>query len=183
MHRFSRLLAGLALLFVSVAFVSGSSGLTALSIKNGIFKANTAVVNDDWQMSDVVAALGTAERIRDGYNRTHTYDNCGVVLFEEFLEEKGTGRLKEFQVYFSQPEKNDVTPNGYYTGSAKVDKLSVSKNLTPKVMKKKLKGWSETDSYIEHSFRMANKGVYIYFQFNESETGLIKMSVGPDKKK
>lgn len=182
MHRFSRILAGITLFLVSVSFVSDSNCLTSLSVKKGIFTANNAVVNDDWQMKDVVAAIGTAERIRDGYNRTHTYDNCGVVLFEEFLEEKGTGNLKEFQVYFMEPEKNNVTPTGVYKGTAKVDKLTVSKSLTPSVMRKKLKGWKETDSYMENSYRMAKSGIYIYFMFNSSETGLVKISVGPDKK-
>ncbi len=182
MHRFTRALAGITLFLVSVAFVSDSACLTSLTIKKGVFKANNAVVNDDWKIDDVVASMGKAERIRDGYNRTHTYDNCGVVLFEEFVDDKGTGNLKEFQVYFMEPEKNNVTPTGVYKGTAKIDKLTVTKELTPGVMKKKLKGWSESTSFLENSYRMAKGGVYIYFQFNASESGLVKMSVGPDKK-
>lgn len=140
-------------------------------------------VTADWSLSAFKKALGEPDRSREGYNKTHTYDNKSIVLFEKMTDKKPSGTVSEIQYHFHVSEANNVTPNGSgFSGTIKVDKLEVTRSLDAKTMLAKLKKWEKTDSYIEHSYRMASNGLYIYFQFNSSEDKLEKISVGPDKR-
>lgn len=184
MKRLPLLLSGILFFILTASLVSDSTGLKTLTVKKGVFTVNGVQVNDDWKIKEILSTLGTPSRTNDGYNKTHTYDDCGTVLFEKKLED-GTpsGNLLEFQVYFSKAETNNVVPTGVYSGTVKIDKLTVSKDLTAATMLKKLKKWTKTDSYMEHNYRMAYKELYVYFQFDDSETSLTKISVGPNKRK
>jgi hypothetical protein len=137
-------------------------------------------VAGDWTLTKAVKYLGTSARIRDGYNRTHTYDEIGVVLFESTNNKVPSGNISEIQVHFSMPERNDVVPSSGFTGSLTVDKLSINSSTTLASIRKKLKGYSESKSYIDHSYRLAKNGIYFYFQFDASETRLVKVSFGKD---
>ena len=153
-----------------------------LQVKKGKIKVNDIVISD-WKLASALQALGQPERPRDGYNKTHTYDNKGIVLFEPMENGQPSGRFSEAQFYFFVSEPNNVTPKGTYTGSIKVDKLVVTSALTPAVMRAKLKKWTESESYMEHIYRMASNGVYIYFKFSSDERTLEKISVGIDTAK
>jgi hypothetical protein len=169
--------------FIGLSFVPAASDPTVV-IKKGVMKINGVNVTADWSLSNFKKALGEPDRTRDGYNKTHTYDKKSIVLFEKMSDKKPSGTVSEAQFYFHVAESNNVTPDGpAFSGTIKVDKLVVSRNLSATTMLAKLKKWEKTDSYIEHSYRMASKGIYIYFQFNDSEDKLVKISVGPDKKK
>ncbi|MFM7024422.1 MAG: hypothetical protein ACKOXB_15750 [Flavobacteriales bacterium] len=172
----------LGLLLTAILFsFAPASNTPSIVVKGGKIKMNKKVVTSDWSLAGFEAIIGKAERIRDGYNVTHTYDNMGIVLFEKKTPTLGT--ISEVQVYFSAPEANNVTPTGLYRGSMKVGGLALNASLTAEKMLQKLKKWKKTDSYMDHSYRMTNKGLYIYFQFNDSENTLIKASIGPDKRK
>lgn len=168
-------------LFVSSGFSPNESG-NSIIVKKGKFTINNVNVTPAWNLAPILAVLGEDARKRDGYNTTYTYDNKGMVAFEPMKDKKQTGLISEFQTYFSIPEPNNVTPSKGFVGTIKIDKLVVTAALTPAVMMKKLKGWNKTDSYLSHSYRMASKGLYIYFQFNDDETSLVKISIGPDKR-
>lgn len=180
----------LTLLSACIAFLAFSSfsaitpeGLVVKVKKGNISVQGTKVV-PGWSLNTFKTALGEPDRSRDGYNNTYTYDNLSVVLFEKKSDKKGTGIVNEFQLHYKVSDPNDVTPNGNgFKGSLKIDKLVVTSSLTPELMQSKLKAWKKTDSYIEHSYRMSNGPLYIYFQFNENETGLEKVSIGPNTKK
>lgn len=166
------------LLLISFAFETDVPVLKT-RIKNGVLQIGKLKLSKEWQLVDLQKELGKSEREREGYNKTYTYDNKGIVLFNP----KNSTLVSEIQFFLNIPEEtNEVTPKGVYTGELKVDKLKVTAGLTPAVMKKALKKWADTDSYMEHSFRKELKGMYMYFQFNESETGLVKLSVGLVKK-
>lgn len=169
--------------FAGLSFIPAGSG-PAVVIKKGVMKIDGVNVTADWSLSSFKKALGEPDRTRDGYNKTHTYDSKNVVLFEKVVDKKPSGTVAEVQYHYHVAESNNVTPTGStFSGTLKVDKLVVTRDLSSKTMLSKLKNWEKTDSYIEHSYRMASKGLYIYFQFNESEDKLEKVSVGPDKKK
>lgn len=153
-----------------------------IKVSKGTISVGKKKVAPDWKLSTYKSALGEPSRTRDGYNKTHTYDDNGLVLFEPMKDKVPNGIISEFQIYLNTPEANEVTPKGTYSGTLKIDKLNVTGSLTATTMLNKLKGWQKTDSYMEHSYRMAKGGLYIYFQFNDSETSLIKVSIGPDKK-
>lgn len=93
------------------------------------------------------------------------------------------GELAEIQFYFSAPnENNNVVAKGYYSGSFKIEDLTLSSNLTKSTVFNKLSSYTRSESYSANSYRLAKNGVYIYFQFNSDDTRLIKVSIGKDTK-
>ena len=173
------------LLFLAFqSFAQREPGDVNVTVKDGavnLGKKNN--VSDDWSVQDGVTYLGNDARVRDGYNKTHTYDKMGVVLFESVVDKKPSGKISELQVHFSMPEPNDVTPKTGFTGTLKIEKLTITSSTSYETIKDKLKGYSETEAYLEHSHRLAKNGVYFYFQFDKTETYLVKVSVGQDKRK
>ena len=154
----------------------------AVAVNNGNFAINGVSMITPWSLTTCEKALGKADRSRDGYNITHTYDELSVVLFEPKSGEKGGGIVSEIQFYFSfPPDPPSLAPKGLYKGNMKIGKLNVQADMTSAQMRNGLKGWLETDSYSEHNYRMSQKGLYVYFLFNDAETKLIKVSIGPDK--
>ena len=156
--------------------------MPSVSVKGGKVTVAGARIPADWSIAPILEKLGSNYRKRDGYNITYTYDPYGIVLFEKKGNENGTGKLIEIQVHFGGVEPNNVTPTGNYTGNAMVEKLTVNAGLASQNMMASLKKYAQTESYTEHNFRMAYKGVYIYFLFNDNEQSLMKISIGPDKK-
>lgn len=173
------------LVFLSFSsFVSITPENCSVIIKKGKIKVQGVTITPDYELSLFKAALGDADRERDGYNKTHTYDKLSIVLFEPMVDKKPSGKISEFQLHYSVPESNSVTPNGDgFKGTFKVDKLTITKDLSVTKMLAGLKGWKKTDSYMEHSYRMAKGAIYIYFQFNDTETSMVKASIGINKDK
>ena len=173
-------------LFFSTAYCSVMAQLAADklngSVSNGKLVLNKKEISKDWKLPVTVSVLGTAERIRDGANKTHTYDNYGIVLFERKLENVPSDTVSEVQIYFSEMEKNSVTPNGFYTGDFSVEKIKLSKDFSADELKEKLKNYSQSESYMPHNYRFARNGIYIYFQFSDDEKKLQKISIGRDVK-
>jgi hypothetical protein len=153
-----------------------------IQIKKKKFMVGKFNVTDSWPLSGLTATLGSDYRRKEGYNITYTYDNNGIVLFESTNSNKQpSGSVSEVQVYFVVKSENEVMPRSSYPKLVKIDKLLVDENLTPSMMLAKLSGWKKTDSYIEHSFRMSNGPLYIYFQFTDDEQKLQKISIGRAK--
>jgi hypothetical protein len=154
------------------------------NIRKGHVGINTRFVTPNWVLSSFSYHMGKADRTFDGYNKTHIYDQQGIVVFEEKRENRPNGRVLEFQLFFSTPaEANDVTPKGIYTGQFKVDKLKLNSKLTATTVQKSLKNWTKSNSYLKDAFRYARMGTYVYFEFDPTHTRLIKVSIGPDKPK
>lgn len=158
----------------------GDVNVTVKSGEINLGKKNN--VADDWNVQDGISYLGDGARVRDGYNKTHTYDNMGVVLFESMVDSKPSGKISEMQIHFSIPEPNNVTPKTGFTGTLKIEKLTITSSTSLETLKSKLKDYTETESYLEHSHRLAKDGVYFYFQYDKTDTQLIKVSVGQDKR-
>ena len=158
-------------------------GDVIVTIKDGevnLGKKNN--VADDWNVQDGVTYLGSDARVRDGFNKTHTYDNKGVVLFESMVEKVPSGKISELQVHFSIPEPNNVTPKTGFTGTLKVETLTITSSTSFETLLSKLEGYAETESYMEHSHRLAKDGLYIYFLYDTTDTQLLKVSIGQDKR-
>ncbi|MBS1512676.1 MAG: hypothetical protein JST86_17660 [Bacteroidetes bacterium] len=169
------------ILFAALAMAQQAPEKINVKIKEGKFTINKFAVTPNWSVADGQANLGKAERIRPGYNVTHTYDQLGIVLFERAPDKKASGEISEIQFYTGQPDSTNIRPTGLFTGKIKIEKLSISNNLTYEALKKGLKKYTEKDSYIEHSHRLSYNGLYIYFQFDATETHLLKVSIGVDK--
>jgi hypothetical protein len=61
-----------------------------------------------------------------------------------------------------------------------IEQAIISASITPDALKDQLKDYVESESYMPHNFRLAYKGIYLYFLFNDAETALLKVSVGKD---
>lgn len=173
------------LLFAISGFVLSqpNPSKVSVSVKSGslnLGKKNNLAT--DWQLSKATKYLGSSARKQEGFNITHTYDDMGVVLFENAPNNIGSGKVSEVQVHFSMPEQNEVMPKTGFTGKLTIEKLTLKKTTGYDVIKNKLKDYAESTSYIEHSHRLAKDGLYIYFQFNNEENELVKVSIGPDKR-
>jgi len=173
------------LIFPAVQFIYAQKdpGDVSVSVKSGavnLGKKNN--VADDWNIQDGLNYFGSGARARDGYNKTHTYDNMGIVLFESMVDKKPSGKISEMQIHFSIPEPNEVTPKNGFIGKFTIEKVTITASTSLADLKKKLKGYTETDSFIEHSHRLAKSGVYFYFQYDSSDTRLLKVSFGQDKR-
>ena len=172
-------------IFPAVQFLSAQmdAGDVYVLIKNGevnLGKNNN--IADDWKIQDGLDYLGSGARARDGYNKTYTYDNMGVVLFESLVEKIPSGKISEVQVHFSMPEANNVVPKNGFTGKLAIENLRITSTTSLATIKEKLKGYKDTDSYMEHSYRLAKDGLYIYFMYDKTDTQLVKVSVGQDKR-
>lgn len=152
-----------------------------IQIKKSKFIIGNYNVTDGWSLDKTKNEINDKDRRREGYNITHSFDNAGIVLFEAFSNQRATGNILEIQIHFI-PEPNDVNPKKGYNRDIKFDKLIVNKDLTPDKMLKTLKKWKKTESYLDNSYRMSNGKVYVYFQFNSTETQLMKISIGKESK-
>ena len=158
-------------------------GDVSVTIKSGeinLGKKNNLA--DDWNVQDGIKYLGNGARVRDGYNKTYTYDDMGVVLFESLVEKVPSGKISEVQVHFSMPEANNVVPKNGFTGKLAIENLRVTSSTSIATIKEKLKDYKDTESYTEHSYRLAKDGLYIYFMYDKTDTQLVKVSVGQDKR-
>lgn len=175
----------LAALIASISFAGSSfapvANAPSVVIKKGRMKIEGINVTADWSITSFKKAIGEPDRVDDGYNKTHTYDTKNIVLFEKVENKIPTGKVSEIQFHFNVSEPNEATPNGStFTGTLIVDKLKITRDLSATTMLSKLKTWKKTECYLENSYRMSNKGMYIYFHFNNSEDKLEKASIGPD---
>ncbi len=180
----TKLLHSLSFLLIIIFFSSFKHQTNSINakIKKGKFTINKVQVNANWNLADFKSALSGTCREKNGYNKTHTYDDKGIVVFESMTNKVPTGAVSEIQFYLqAATETNDVVPKGIYTDEFKIEKLTLSKNISSKQMLKSLKKWKKSDSYMPNSYRMSKAGIYIYFQFSTDENSLIKVSVGKDK--
>jgi ribosomal protein S8 len=183
--RYKKILIHFLLLFAVSGLVMSQTSPSKISISVKGGSLNLGKKNElsgEWLLTTATGYLGSSPRKRDGYNITHTYDDLGVVLFENAPNKVASGKISELQVHFSMPDVNEVVPKTGFVGKLTIEKLSLNKRTSLDEIKKKLKGYSESTSYIEHSHRLAKDGLYIYFQFNKEENELLKVSIGPDKR-
>lgn len=175
------LIAIVVLFSITTVLAQPAADKITVTVKSGKFTIDKANVTDGWRQDAVSMALGINDRRRAGFNTTHTYDDYGIVLFETTKDNVATGVLSELQFFIAAGDTNAVTPKGLFKGKMQIEKLKISSNLSWKAVKEKLKGFKQTESYMDHNYRLAYKGCYFYFQFDDDETTLWKISIGKDK--
>ncbi len=125
--------------------------------------------------------LGKADRVDKGDNHVHTYDSMAMMLYSTAAD---PGALTEIQAHFRVLEPDELTPKGKgFSGTITIDDVAITPSLKPAELEDKLTKWRNTGCHIDHCYRFACKGVYVFFQFNEDENELTDISIGPDKRK
>ena len=101
-----KLLCSLLFLFACSIFANAQKSPENLKINiiAGKLTLNKSILSPGWKMANAQKVLGQATKTYEGYNKTHTYNNSGIVLFESLKDKVPTGNLAEFQVYFSEPD-------------------------------------------------------------------------------
>jgi hypothetical protein len=169
----------LAVLFSAIVF--GQTRELNFKLTKATFSINKETIATGWPLVSFTSAIGAGARTRDGYNRTHSYDELGLVLFEPSAKEGYSGQVSEIQLYFQPMERKEVTPKDLFTGSFTIDRLSLNAQTTLAMIREALKGFDESKGYEDAIVRMARGDYYLYFHFKENGT-LGKMSVGLVKK-
>jgi hypothetical protein len=173
----------LLILFVLISVMAaGQTGELNFKLTKLTFSINKETIGTGWPLESFTSAIGAGARTRDGYNRTHSYDDLGIVLFEPSGKEGYSGQVSEIQLYFQPMERKEVTPKGLFAGSFTIDRLSLNAQTTLTMIREALKGFDESKGYEDSIVRMARGDYYLYFHFKEDGT-LGKMSMGLVKNK
>jgi hypothetical protein len=158
-------------------FSQNGAGTVSLAISNGTIIINGTSFNsvDNFTMDGVVKLLGKPDRVKSGYNKLHTYDNLGLVFFENTT----TGRVNEVQLFF-KPEKDlDFCPKSTFTGILKIENLIINDKVKLKKVTKKLKKYEFKKSLLaDNSYRGEHKYIYSFIRFNSNDIGCDKVSFG-----
>lgn len=169
----------LSVFFSAMAF--GQVREPDFKLTQSAFSINKETIDAGWSLESFTTAIGSGARTRDGYNRTHSYDDFGIVLFEPGGQEGYSGRVSEVQLYFQPMQRRETTPKELFTGSFIIDKLSLNAQTTLVMIRDALKGFDESKGYEDSIVRMARGDYYLYFHFKENGT-LGKISLGLIKK-
>lgn len=162
-----------ALLLIGI-FVSAQN--ITIGTKGAVL--NKTTVSENWQVSNFITEIGAPERNREGFNKTHTYDKQGMVVFEKMINKQPTGTLSEFQMYYHVATPTEVTPTGIFSGTLTFNDLKLTKAISYEELLKHTEGWTLGKSYSLHSYRYTYPGISVFFQFNDDETELYKVSIG-----
>lgn len=181
-----KILLSLLILSCSVLYTRAQVNAQTMNVvvKNGEVFINKVSLSKTWSLKNMINLLGNQSRERSGHNRTYTYDEYGIVLFEPAPNKEPSGNISEFQTYFSEPvTKSEVAPKDYFKGTFTIDGVTITRSADINKLRVDLNNYNESDSYMEHNYRLARNGLYFYFLFNDAETRLIKVSIGKDLRK
>lgn len=154
----------------------------SIVVKKGKININKKEITTDWSVTNFKTALGEPDRAGGTSAKVHVYDDKCISLYEGFENGGPSGTVKEIKIYYKLIEEGEFVPLGYgYKGTIKIDKLVVTKDLTPAMVRLELSKWTESSGYAAHVFRFASEGLYVIFAFSDDEKTLQKISIGPDK--
>jgi hypothetical protein len=169
----------LPVLAFSVA-VAQKSMPVDLKIESGKFFMN-GVQLDNWQVAPVVDILGSNARVQKKSNNIHVYDSAGLSLYEEIIDDKPNDRLVEIHVFFDPAKTKWEKPSAQkYAGKFTIDGFAITPKLGYVQLKAREKNVTLTKSYKPHSYFFKKDGLTYFFDFNDAETGLVRVSVGKE---
>lgn len=136
---------------------------TTITLNSGTLKVNTKTLSTPWTFAQFKNALGKSDRVFDGYNTIHTYDDKGIILYQT----PDTETVSAFNAYYGK-ENHDFSPSGRYDGSIKIENTEITKYMTISAIKRKLPKYNFVESYASTIFRGEYKGVYVFVQYNDA---------------
>ncbi|MEQ1554807.1 MAG: hypothetical protein ABL929_11540, partial [Ferruginibacter sp.] len=156
-----------------------ASSKMQVTIKDGKVKLNKKDVSKEWKLATFTAVIDTFCRKKEGTNKIYTYDNIGVVLFEQTMNKIPTGLVSEFQLYLDGVESNKIVPKSFYEGKLTIEKMDITRNTTIEELRKKLAFFKEIETDEDDKYRFSKDGIYIYFLYNATKK-LSKVTFGKD---
>lgn len=149
----------------------------AITISKGTVTINGTKFSsaDIFFMGTVESLLGKPDRVKDGYNRLHTYDKLGLVFFEN----TSTRTINEVQVFITIDNSLDFCPKIPFRGLLKIEKTAVNSGTKLEAVNKKLKKYKFEKSLLgDNSYRGEYKNVYAFIRYKTGDVGADKISFG-----
>ena len=149
----------------------------AITISKGTVTINGTKFSsaDKFFMATVEGLLGKPDRVKDGYNRLHTYDKLGLVFFEN----TSTHTVNEVQVFITLDNSLEFCPKIPFRGLLKIEKIAVNSGTKLEVVNKKLKKYKFEKSLLgDNSYRGEYKSIYAFIKFKTGDIGADKVSFG-----
>jgi len=162
-------------LVASILAFTPPKSKNSIKVSKGELLISKVKFDFPWQVKTFQKALGKADRVDPGGNDIHTYDATGIILYEK----SGSGRVTDFNIYFEKdPDENyNFLPKEFFKGSFEIEGFKVDKNTSLEKLKKALPDYKFVKSIIG-AWRGEYKGLYIYVQYDKSESKIYWVSVG-----
>jgi hypothetical protein len=173
------------LVLFSAALVAGCQRKNARSGEkySVALSAGRMVVNDKvvtgsaWPLKDLQEIFGKADRIYEGANTVHIYEDQGLLLFE--VPKKGI--VSEIQIFLAPPtERDTLTPKQVWPGTVALEELALTSEVVPAVLSRKLPTYNFKVSYTPTVYRGAYMGTYVFASFSKDYRRLEMLSFGLD---
>lgn len=177
-----KLLTALAVFLCSTfSLVAQQKALLKIEVQGGILKFDGRTVTPHWKVRTLTASLGVAPRIEQKSNKLHTYDNCGLIIFERLAGGEASGDITELQVFFSTPGDTDgIKPADPFPGSFTIEGLTINAATDLVTLKTRLAGYTAGEGYKANMYKFSKNNLYLYFLFDETDKKLIRLSMGKD---
>lgn len=150
----------------------------AVELSAGRMVVNEKVLTgSSWQLKDLQGLFGKADRIFQGVNTVHIYEDQGLLLFE--VPEKGI--VSEIQIFLSEPaERDTLTPKKVWPGTIQLEELALTPEMMPAVLTRKLPTYNFKVSFMPTVYRGAYMGTYVFATFTKDYRRLVMLSFGLD---
>jgi hypothetical protein len=148
------------------------------SVKKNEFYLNNVKLSPVWLLSEAMGCLGIPDNVKEGYNNAYTFDKDGIVILENKFGNSASGKIKELDIYLTQPDSDGVAPRSAFKGHFLIEKTELASSLSMSRVKSKLKDWTATNGYRPHSLKLTNGQLLLFCQFSEDENQLEKVSIG-----
>jgi len=150
----------------------------SLSLATGRMVVNEKVLTGSaWPLKDLQGLFGKADRVFEGANTVHIYEDLGVLLFEE--PQKGI--VSEIQIFMSPPtERDTLTPKQLWPGTVVLEEMNISAETLPAVFSRKLPLYNFKVSYLPTVYRGSYMGTYVFASFSKDYRRLEMLSFGLD---
>ena len=106
----------------------------------------------------------------------------GIVLFVKAKDEIALEEMVTMEFIFLKKDISSITPQELHHGSLMIENLKIDAGLTLATLRSSLSMYEVRNAYQPHNYRLFYKGINIFFEFNEEETNLMDVSIGPDNK-
>lgn len=165
------------LLVTQQAFAQTKADKISITVSEGTITINNKTFSSyaNFTMDEVITLLGKPDRVKKGYNKLHTYDDLGVVFFEN----SDNGRVNEVQLFYKPENDLEFCPKTNFSGVLKIENLVINDGVKLKKVSKKLKKYGFKKSALgDNSYRGEYKYVYSFIRFNSNDVGTNKVSFG-----
>ena len=154
---------------LAAAFSASAQSTTPvkIEIENGILSVQGNPVSPDWKTQTLTGTLPGTPRISKKANMLYSYDEYGLVIFEDLSNDGASGNINEVQVHFAGTGDTVTTkPKNAFKGDIIIEGLKVNAATGLDVLKPKLRGYVQSAGFMPNMYKFAKGSFYFYFLFD-----------------